>query len=134
MNPFTSAGVAGSSASRGFPEPRVLKVIGRPAFHPTDQDRTKVARMSRMGIPQKQIGFVFDISPKTLRKHFRKELNEAVEANLKVVQTLYSMATSGQNVAASIFWAKTRCGFKYGGPDPTDFEPDEPEVSTPKAG
>jgi hypothetical protein len=119
MNPSISPGAA---------EPRALKVIGRPAFHPTDEDRTKVARMSRLGIPQTQIAIVFGISSKTLRKHFRKELNAAVEANLKVVTTLYNMATSGKNTAASIFWAKTRCGFRYGGPFDTELDPEEPET------
>jgi hypothetical protein len=112
----------------GAAEPRALKAIGRPAFHPTDEDRTKVVRMSLMGIPQTQIAIVFGISSKTLRKHFRKELNAAVEANFKVVTTLYQMATSGKNTAASIFWAKTRCGFRYGGPFDAEPDPAQPET------
>ena len=31
-----------------------------------------------------------------------------MEANYKVAQTLYQMATSGECPAATIFWAKTR--------------------------
>jgi len=69
--------------------------------------------MCACGIPQYQIATIFGIAPKTLRKHFRKELTEsAIEANFKVADTLFQMATSGRHVAASIFWAKTRNGFK----------------------
>jgi hypothetical protein len=117
------------STTPGAAEPRALKLRGRPPFHPTDEDRTKIARMCRLGIPQTQIAIVFGIDPKTLRKHLRQELNEAVRANPKVAATLYKMATSGRNTAATIFWAQTRCGFKYGGPPPMDFEFDESEAS-----
>jgi len=117
------------STNPGFAEPRALKIVGRPPFHPTDEDRTKIARMSRLGIAQKQIAIVFGIDPKTLRKHCRKELNEAVQANVKVATTLFNMATSGRNVAATIFWAKTRCHFKYGGPPAIDLESDESETA-----
>jgi len=117
MNPSIHPGVA---------EPRAVKIVGRPPFHPSDEDRAQIACMSRLGIPQAQIAIVFGITEQTLRKHCRQELNMAVEANLKVVTTLFEMATSGQNTAASIFWAKTRCGFRYDGPSPGDFKIDEP--------
>jgi DNA-binding XRE family transcriptional regulator len=69
-----------------------------------------------MGVHQEQIAKVLGISPKTLRKHYRQELDiSAIEANFEVTETLFKMATSGTNTAASIFWVKTRCGFH---PDP----------------
>ncbi len=69
--------------------------------------------MASMGLLQTQIATVFGISDKTLRKYFRDELRAAaIEANFQVIQTLFQMATSGKNTAASIFWAKTRCGFR----------------------
>ncbi len=99
--------------------------MGRRPFKPTDDDRVKVARMSSMGVPQEQIAKVFGISPKTLRKHYRQELDtSAIEANLQVTETLFKMATSGTNTAASIFWVKTRCGHQ---PTP----PPKPSVATP---
>jgi hypothetical protein len=52
-------------------------------------------------------------STKSLRKHFRKELDRgAIEATAKVGQTLYQMATSGKHPAATIFWLKTRAGWR----------------------
>lgn len=58
-------------------EPRALKIVGRPTFPATPEDRTKVARMSRLGIPQSQMAIVLGISDKTLRKHFRRDLDKA---------------------------------------------------------
>jgi hypothetical protein len=112
----------------GVAEPRALKLMGRPPFNPSDEDRTKIVRMCRLGIPRKHIAIVFGISPKTLSRHCRKELDQAIEANVKVAATLFTMATSGKNVAATIFWAKTRCGFKYGGSPLQDLGFDESET------
>jgi hypothetical protein len=36
----------------------------------------------------------------------------SIEATAKVAQTLFGMATSGQNVAAAIFWMKARAGWR----------------------
>jgi len=48
-------------------------------------------------------------SPKTLRKHFREEIDRgAIEATAQVVQTLYQMATSGKHPAATIHWLNTQ--------------------------
>ncbi len=53
-----------------------------------------------------------DIDPKTLRKHFRPDIDRgALEANAKVAQSLFQMATQGGNVAAAIFWMKVRGGW-----------------------
>jgi hypothetical protein len=67
-----------------------------------------------MGIPHQDIALKIGIrSPKTIRKYFRQELDLGVtEANYKVAKTLFEMATSGDCPAATIFWAKTRNGFR----------------------
>ena len=82
-------------------------------FTPTAEQRRTVRVMAGFGIPQPDIATMLDISPKTLRLHFRRELDRgAVEATLKVAQTLFQMATSGTNTAASIFWMKARAGWR----------------------
>jgi len=69
--------------------------------------------MGSIGIPQDDIALLLDVTPKTLRKYFRRELTHgAIEANAKVMETLFEMATSGDNTAATIFYAKTRCGWR----------------------
>ena len=93
---------------------------GRRAYEPTPEDRLKVARMARLGFPQTDIAKVFAMAPKSLRKHFREELKiSGIEATVDVIETLYKMATSGTNTTASIFWAKTRGGFRTPPPPPT---------------
>jgi hypothetical protein len=91
----------------------------RPQLKPTDEQRRLVKSMAAMGIPHEDIALKIGVrSPKTIRKHFREELDlGATEANYNVTQTLYKMATSGECPAATIFWAKTRCRFRERHPD-----------------
>jgi hypothetical protein len=86
----------------------------RKPLKPTDYQRGIVKSMAAFGIPQEQIARQNGIrSAKTLRKHFRDELDlGATRANYKVAQTLYNMAISGECPAATIFWSKTRLGFR----------------------
>ena len=72
-----------------------------------------VKMMAALGCRHEDIARVMDMTPKTLRKHFRSELDTgAIEANNKVVQSLFEMATKGKNPTAAIFWAKARCGWR----------------------
>jgi predicted ArsR family transcriptional regulator len=81
----------------------------RPSFESTDEQQRLARAMAAVGARQEDIAAELGITPKTLRKHFRQELSQgATHANLKVGQTLFAMATSGRNVAASIYWDKTR--------------------------
>lgn len=85
--------------------------MGRPQHEPTEQQRGTVRAMAAYGVPEEDIAKVIGIDPKTLRKHYRRELDTAhVEATAKVAQSLYSQATGG-NVAAAIFWMKARAGW-----------------------
>src|SRR3954454_24564648 len=83
------------------------------AVEPSDEDRRLVRAMAGFGVPQTDIATHLGIAPKTLRKHFRDELDRGtVEANVKVAQSLFQMATTGKNVAAAIFWMKARAGWR----------------------
>jgi hypothetical protein len=82
-------------------------------YEPTEEQRRTVKAMAGYGVPQDDIANHLEIDAKTLRKHFRRELsNGTVEANAKVGQSLFNMATSGGNVAAAIFWMKARAGWR----------------------
>jgi hypothetical protein len=89
------------------------------AFEPTDAHRKLVVAAARIGLPADTICQMIEnpgtgkaLSPKTLRLHFRAELDLAVErANATVAARLYSLALNG-NVAACIFWMKTRAGWR----------------------
>lgn len=84
--------------------------MARPPFIPTDENRRLVKSLSAVGLPQADIALMIEIrSPRTLRKHFRQELDRGgLEANSSVAKTLYEMATSGEDVTATIFWLKCR--------------------------
>jgi|TARA_Y100000310_G_scaffold304804_1_gene344333 hypothetical protein len=82
-----------------------------PEFAPTDEDRKMVEQMSAVGIPQEGIARVIGIDPKTLRKHFRDELDTAsIKANAKIGGTLYNKAINGDTTSA-IWWSKARMGW-----------------------
>jgi hypothetical protein len=83
-----------------------------------------VRAMAAYGIPQLDIACVIGISDKTLRLAFRDELDKAgIEANAKVAEICFKMATSGKVPAATFFWLKTRAGWRevirqeHSGPD-----------------
>ena len=90
----------------------IEKKIGRPEYEPTDENRLCVREMARVGIKQARIAECIGVSEKTLRKHFRYELdNASAEANTEVANKLFELAMGG-NVSACIFWAKTRLGWR----------------------
>lgn len=99
---------------RGYakaPPPR--KPPHRPVYDATPETRRQVTIMTGFGISQIEISNWLHIDVKTLRKHFRHELDVGVtEANLRVATALFKMATSGVVPAASIWWTKARMGWK----------------------
>ena len=69
--------------------------------------------LSGIGVPQDQIALLIGVDAKTLRKSCRDDLDRGMaEANVKVGQTLFAMATRGDNTAATIFWMKARAGWR----------------------
>jgi len=87
-------------------------VQGAP-FEPTEEQRRTMRAMAGYGVPQDDIATLLEIDPKTLRKHFRRELDRgSIEATAKVGQSLFRMATEGGSVAAAIFWMKARAGWR----------------------
>jgi hypothetical protein len=68
--------------------------------------------MAAYGIPEQDISRVIGVDPKTLRKHYREELDLGqTNANAQVAGYLFSNARNG-NVTAQIFWLKTRARWK----------------------
>ncbi|WP_431285596.1 hypothetical protein ACQW02_12670 [Humitalea sp. 24SJ18S-53] len=82
-------------------------------FEPSDEQRRLVHAMAGFGIPQADIATHLKVDAKTLRLHFREELDRgSIDATAKVAQSLFHMATAGKNVAAAIFWMKARAGWR----------------------
>jgi hypothetical protein len=89
--------------------------MARPVHTPDPALRRQVEALAGYGIPELGIAKVIGIDPKTLRKHYRSELDLGhLKANSAVAQSLFKKATGDgpQSVTAAIFWAKTRMGWK----------------------
>ena len=86
--------------------------MSRELFPVTEEMRRKVKMLAGIGVPQHNIAQQIGCSPKTLRLHFREELDRGVtEANTLIAGTLFNAAKNG-NVAAMIFWLKTRAHWR----------------------
>src|ERR1700755_345933 len=87
-------------------------LMGRRAHKPDPALRRQVAAMAAYGIPEIDIARVAGIDPKTLRKHYREELDLGeTKANAQVAGFLFNAARNG-NVTAQIFWLKTRARWR----------------------
>jgi hypothetical protein len=71
--------------------------------------------MAAHGVAEADIARVLAIDPKTLRKHYRDELDTGhIKANSKIAESLYrkALGDGAQSVTAAIFWLKTRARWK----------------------
>lgn len=85
---------------------------GRPAHEPTTEKKALVKTLAAVGIRYEDIADKLDICSDTLVKHYQKELLDGrVDANAQVAKSLFEQAKMG-NTSASIFWLKTRAGWK----------------------
>src|SRR3990167_9612444 len=89
--------------------------MGRKAHRPEPATRRQVEALAGYGVPEAEIAGVVAIDAKTLRKHYRSELDHGhTKANARVAENLYRKATGEgrEAVTAAIFWLKTRAGWK----------------------
>jgi hypothetical protein len=89
--------------------------MGRKAHQPDPVTRRQVEAMAAYGIPETDIATVVEIDPKSLRRHYRRELSTGhIKANTKVAENLYRKATGEgrEAITAAIFWLKTRARWK----------------------
>lgn len=87
------------------------------AHQPTAEQRGMVKGYVACGTPQEDVAKILGIDPKTLREHYRDELDLSMaKANAMVAQNLFKIATAPaggrETVTAAIFWLKTKAGFK----------------------
>ena len=86
--------------------------MARKPFRVTEAMRDKVRHLAGIGVPQDAIARIIGCAPKTLRKRCRDDLDRgAAEANAIVSGCLFAAAKGG-NVAAQIFWLKTRARWR----------------------
>ena len=94
--------------------------MARPPHRPTRIGRRQVETLATCGVPETDIARTVGIDPKTLRKHYRHELDIGhILANVQVAAALWRKATGDGHraVTAAIFWLKTRAGWRERSPD-----------------
>jgi hypothetical protein len=88
---------------------------GQPPYKPTEADRTTVLVMTAAGIKQEDIAPCIGasgIDPKTLRRHFRRELSIGVaKVNALCSQGIVRAMQNGE-AWSLCFWAKARMGWR----------------------
>jgi hypothetical protein len=86
--------------------------MSREPFVTTEEMHQKARMLAGIGVPQEAIAKHIGCSPKTLRLHFREDLDRGVaDANTMVAGWLFNAAKNG-NVTAAIFWLKTRARWR----------------------
>lgn len=93
-----------------------------PRFKPTEEQRKLVKSLVGYGVKHEDICLLVTnpnngkpIDDKTLRKHFRSEIDVGqVTANSLVAESLFRKAigTGPSAITAAIFWLKCRAGWK----------------------
>ena len=82
--------------------------MARTAFLATDALREQVRSLAAVGVRQEDIATIVRCDAKTLRKHFRDELDRGVaEANAVIAGSLFTAAKGGY-FPAQKFWLKVR--------------------------
>lgn len=95
--------------------------MSRPPHEPTPEMRQLVQLHATIGTKSENIARIIGIDAKTLRKHYRDELDLGMDkANATIGGALFNKAKSG-DTAAQIFWMKTRARWaerhELSGPD-----------------
>lgn len=104
---------------------------GRPTHQPTNERRKMVESMSAVGASQAEICLILDIDEKTLRKHYRREIDTgATRANMAVAENFFKVCTAKEDTAAKVsaqkFWLERRNGWAAPQREPPerDFVPE----------
>jgi len=82
-------------------------------FDPTKDERSLCKSLAGLGLKHEEIAGILCIGLTVLRRDFADELERGIiEANAKVTETLFRMATSGNVPAATFFWLKCRAHWR----------------------
>jgi hypothetical protein len=80
-----------------------------PSLHePNDNTKKQVETSAGLGLPHEQIAALVGIDDKTLRKHYRTELDIGkAKASASIARSLYNKALGG-DTTAMIWWTKAQ--------------------------
>jgi len=84
----------------------------KPSHEPTDAQRQTVQLHATVGTAQPLIAQIIGIDAKTLRKHYREELDVSkAKSNATIGGALFNKAKGG-DTTAMIFWMKTQAKWR----------------------
>lgn len=87
---------------------------GRPPHQPDDLLRNAVELLAGAAVPQVEICGVLRIDPKTLRRHYRRELDRgAAQVEAKLVMDLHRLASGSGGVALKAIQFALRARFGW---------------------
>ena len=86
--------------------------MARQRFAVNEAVRERVRHLAGVGVRQDDIARIIGCASKTLRRRLRDDLDRGVaEANATIAGYLFAAAKAG-NIAAIIFWLKTRARWR----------------------
>lgn len=93
--------------------------MAKPTRYLTDDEIKKLKVMAGLGMNNQQMAAVLDMSLASLERRIKEQkgvkeglLKGRAESSANIRQSAYKMAMSGKHPAMTIFWLKTREGFK----------------------
>jgi len=80
-----------------------------------DVTAAEVLRLAGLGLDDREIAVVLNMRPSFVRLWYRRELETgALKITVEVAQAMLRLAKSGKSLAASVFWLKSRAGWRDG--------------------
>ena len=93
--------------------PAKQKRMGRPAHEVSEELQNLVRATSGFGLTNEEVAEIAGMSSDTLVKYYSHELAAGIaRRNIAVTRALFANATTSNNVAAQIWWTKTRMGWR----------------------
>ncbi len=94
-------------------------MAGSPKKEIPESKYPEIGRMAGLGLPKKQIAYILGMSLECFERRIEEkpEIKDWIEsgvaqAHLKITETAFAMAASGENTSMTIFYLKTRLGWK----------------------
>lgn len=101
----------GPGRPKGRKDSRKFSKRGRPGHEPNDVTRQTVLMHVAVGTTTQDIARLLGVSLRTLKRHYREELNFGkAKANASVAGKLFNRAMNG-DTTAQIFWMKASAGW-----------------------
>ncbi len=112
-------------------KPTPVKPTNIQKIHPNKTDREQVRVLAGLGAPREFIADELKLTLDDLDFHYSEDLIQGpLEANARVAQTFFELATSGDYPQMTLSWLKMRANWSENLPTTTSTEEAEAELSS----